>query len=93
MGYRPVTLSERAARWLQRHPWVSDQKVINIVMFAGTEAIVVGSDDGADIYRIRMRVRRNGGFVNVFIEYVELPSERKVRKIHSQNIRYREIRR
>jgi len=57
MAYRPVSLHERAARWLQRHPWISDQKIINMVMFAGTEAIVVGSDDGAYVYQIRMKVR------------------------------------
>ncbi len=93
MAYRPVTLSEPAYRWLQRHPWVSDLKIINTVMFAGKDAIVVGSDDGADICRIQMRVRRNGGFANIFIEYVELPSERKVLKIHSQSIKYRTMRR
>ncbi len=80
---KTVEMSPTAYRWLLRHPFVSEEVIIGMVLHCPVNERKNSKDDK---FQVTFKRRRNSKFVNVTLWVQERQTTFFVGKIHSERV-------
>ncbi len=78
---KAVLMSPTAYRWLQRHPFVSEEAIIGIILNCPTRERKYFDDER---FQITFKRRKNGKFVNITLWIHERQDSFYIGKMHSE---------